>query len=167
MKVYYAEELKAEKIRTHPWTTSLFNSDNKYYDFKQTPDMIPEVLEDFKLWAYYEAIQLFYDLLRWLNGSESLLESNDCAFKGPGENNDKQFSKSLKCSGRLMLLYRDLQLNISEEHINWLKGCFEFHLGRLDTEFEWGAIGLTFCDTEYIGLTVPENERMGKLLQLT
>jgi hypothetical protein len=64
-------------------------------------------------WATYPATETFYRLLEWLNGSESVLESNDSAFSGATATTSTQPSKRLQCSGRLILLYRNVILNTS------------------------------------------------------
>jgi hypothetical protein len=81
MFVDYSDEIPPG--RHHPWTPVENNPEAKYYDFKTHPEQIPLVLEDFKPWAHYPAIPRFYELLRWLNGRESILESNDCGLRPP------------------------------------------------------------------------------------
>ena len=55
---------------------------------KAHPDQIPLVLPDFKPWSHYPAIQTFYALLTWLNGPDSIFESNDCGLRAPRRDND-------------------------------------------------------------------------------
>ncbi|HEY4942453.1 MAG TPA: hypothetical protein VII56_13580 [Rhizomicrobium sp.] len=69
--------------RQHPWTVVVSNPNLHYWDFKSQPEQIPNVLEDFKPWAHCEAIQRFYELLSWLNGADSVFESNDCGLRPP------------------------------------------------------------------------------------
>jgi len=41
-----------DENRAHPWgVTSFSNRGGAYYDFKQHPELISEVLEDFHLWG--------------------------------------------------------------------------------------------------------------------
>ena len=167
MKVYYEPKHESEETRSHPWICSLHDASNKYYDFKKNPDLIPQVLEDFKPWSTYRAIQLYYEMLRWLNSESSALESNDCAFKGPEDNIDKLFPRRLRCLGRLMVLYRDLRLNVSNDHIDWLLGRIGSYLEEIDPEFEFGVIGFTFLKVYYRELPVEEEKRSGRLLQLS
>jgi hypothetical protein len=47
----YFEGLADSTGRQHPWLHSTINPDWKYYDFKKNPEMVSEVLEDFKPWA--------------------------------------------------------------------------------------------------------------------
>jgi len=100
-------------------------------------------------WSAYPATETFYRLLEWLNGSESVFESNDCAFSGAIANTSAQFSKRLQCSGRLMILYRDLALNTSPEQVHWLTNAAAHALRRTDQAFEWGAIGATIMRQIY------------------
>jgi hypothetical protein len=81
LKVYRHVDRVLETPRGHPWGTAIDNPDERYYDFKEHSDLIPEVLEDFKPWSRYPAIATSYELLRWINGPESVVESNDCAFQ--------------------------------------------------------------------------------------
>ena len=53
------------------------------------------------------------ELLERLNGPTSSLESNDCAFSPPHASDIAQPGKSLQCEGRLMILCRELELNLS------------------------------------------------------
>jgi len=81
MIVAYDEEIPP--LREHPWTVSMAVPDGRYWDFKAHPEQIPLVLEDFRPWAHYAAIPRFYELLAWLNGFDSILESNDCGLRPP------------------------------------------------------------------------------------
>jgi hypothetical protein len=44
---------------------------------------------------------------------------------------------------RLMLFYRRPQYNCTEQSTKWLTDCFEFHLQRIEMDFEWGVVGLS------------------------
>jgi hypothetical protein len=154
MRVYFESDDTYEGIRAHPYEGTSGGPEEAYYDFKEKPELIPQVLEDFKTWEEHEAIQVFYEMLRWLNGEDSALESSDCALaRQLGENRSKgPFPRELECSGRLMVFYRNLNLNVSPRHVEWLKGATHFHLNRLDPEFEMGAIGLFLTKASYLHL---------------
>ncbi len=111
--------------REHPWTVSTANPDWKYYDFKTNCDLIPQVLEDYKRWENYQAIQTFYNFLGWLNGPESVFESNDCALGSPKEDPRPPDVIPKDCrtciSGRLTILFRDLYYNVGPTWIEWLR----------------------------------------------
>jgi hypothetical protein len=54
MQVVFQKDIVYEGgIRTHPWIDSVHNTDWKCYDFKQHPELVFEVLEDFKDWEQY------------------------------------------------------------------------------------------------------------------
>lgn len=80
MIVYRATELDIDTGRTHPWTFAEHNPSWRYVDFRREPEKIETSLEDFRPWAQFPATQRFYELIRWLNGPDSLFETNDCAF---------------------------------------------------------------------------------------
>jgi len=69
--------------REHPWNTSVVNSSWRYQNFRENPELIAQVLEDFKPFAHYQAVHTFYDLVRWVNGDGSPFESNDCGLRPP------------------------------------------------------------------------------------
>ncbi len=116
-------------------------------------------------WSAYPATETFYRLLEWLNGSESVFESNDCAFSGAIANTSAQFSKRLQCSGRLMMLYRDLALNTSPEQVHRLTNAAAHALRRTDHAFEWGAIGATIMPVRFTTLPgPPELQRVQQLM---
>lgn len=115
----------------------------------------------------YPATETFYQLLEWLNGSESAFESNDCALSGVTTNTGTQPSKRLQCSGRLMLLYRDLALNTAPGQIRWLTNAAAHALGQTDPAFEWGAIGATIMPVKFITLPGPPELQKGQQLMLS
>ncbi|HEX6765809.1 MAG TPA: hypothetical protein VF103_10040, partial [Polyangiaceae bacterium] len=92
--------------RSHPWTDAEGNPDCRYYDLTAQPERIRTSLEDLQSFQQYPAVETFYTLLERLNHPKSSLESNDCAFDGPGENEDTSVQKAMQCSGRLMVLFR-------------------------------------------------------------
>jgi hypothetical protein len=152
MLVYKAIELEQDLGRDHPWTESEKCSDWKYHDFKSHPELIPKVLEDFRPYAHFQASQLFYDVVGWMNGTESCLESNDCELQGPHPNIDKQFKKTLRTRGRLMVFFRKLELNCLLGKARWLEDCYEFYLRRVMPQFVWGVVGLTKFRTRFTEL---------------
>jgi hypothetical protein len=176
----YYEGLADSTGRQHPWLHSTINPDWKYYDFKKNSELISEVLEDFKPWAHYDSVQLFYEMLRWVNGPESKLETSDCAFRGPRENDQKEgWPKKMVCHGVLYAFFRNLQYNLSEESKNWK----ENHPGGLakpyapnkhtqwlvnesqkvirQSEHEWACIGLGLISIMFTEVPVPANEQLG------
>lgn len=116
-------------------------------------------------WSRYPATETFYRLLEWLNGPESVFESNDCAFSGPTATT--QSSKRLQCSGRLMILYRDLALNTSPEQIHWLTNAAAHALNHTDPAFEEGGIGATIMSVRFTTLPGPPERQRGQQLMLS
>ncbi|MEO6327132.1 MAG: hypothetical protein ABIT01_20225 [Thermoanaerobaculia bacterium] len=166
MRTYELADPASVKIRSHPWTDSETNPLNRYRDFKENPVLVRESLEDFLPWASWPATETFYGLLEWLNGPDSLLESNDCAFTGPGENEDPGFGKSLQASGRVMILWRHLPTNLVRARLEWLARGIHERLSPLDPEFEWGALGTCVVPTRYVSLPGPPRQRLGFQLML-
>jgi hypothetical protein len=161
MEIYRAIELDATLGRTHPWTTSMHDVNCRYYDFKRNPELITTVLEGFVPWAGYCAIQIFYDMLRWINGPASELESNDCAFSGIEQNITPRFAEKKQVSGRLMLFYRMHHRNCSHNSVQRLMDFFESHLKEVATDLKLGVVGLAKAPTLFTAIN-----RLGQSLVL-
>lgn len=104
MKNYHDQP--AEKLynrgRPHPWETSNNYSPGRYYDLRAHPELIRTSLEDFKPWEGFAAVDAFYQMLEWLNGPESILETTDCMLLAPAANKSPQIAnKKLQIMGRL------------------------------------------------------------------
>lgn len=153
-------------IRTHPWTEALSNRDHRYYDFKTEPGLIRTSLEDFIPFSNWPAIANFYDLLEWINAPDSILESNDCGMQGPGKNKSLNFSKTLECTARLMILYRHLPYNTNAGTVKWLADALRHYLQSIDSAFEWGVVSTTQLPTQYVTLPVPADQQIGSLVML-
>lgn len=139
--------------RPHPWSTALTDSSQAYVDFKTNPTLIRTALEDWVLYKSEPFAESFFQLLEWLNGSDSHLESNDCAFRAAHPNTtDKQFKFPERCDGRLMILYRDLYLNTQTATVDWLFNETFSALEGVDQEFTAGAVGLSFLKAVYLAL---------------
>lgn len=167
MKTYDHSDPRPGPVRAHPWTGARVDPSGRYFDFKKEPGLIRTSLEDLRPWAAWPAIDTFYRLLEWLNGADSILESNDCALTGPSANETPQFAKKLEATGRLMILWRGLSLNLSNQRTEWLKAALHRHLNRADAEFEWGAVGITAFGTRYLALPLPEEQQVGFQLMLS
>src|SRR5260370_23343690 len=118
MFVDYSDEIPPG--RHHPWTPPDNNPEARYYDFKAHPEQVPLVLEDFKPWAHYPAIPRLYEPLSWLNGSDSILESNDCGLRPPTTDHATPDiarpvfdSDPIVVHGTLTILFLDLTWNTS------------------------------------------------------
>jgi hypothetical protein len=154
MKVYFDDSLEPTDGRTHPYEPSDWAT---YCDFKKHHELISEVLGDFKPWSRYTATGVFYELIRWLNGPGSSLESNDSAFRGPHPNADEKFAKKMQCDGRLMVFYRTTHLNIAPERTKILKGAIRRYLDELEPDFQWGVLAITSFPVKY--LEIPDEAR--------
>lgn len=143
-------------VRTHPWTTSKRGGGEAYHDFRSHPDLIRESLEDFVPWDRYQGVQRFYDLLAWINGPESHLESNDSAFIGPDPSDTG--SGALECTGRLMIFARRLELNLDPEFAAFVSSNLETHLLTIDRDFREGGVSLSYTPSGFkaLGSTVEE-----------
>ena len=137
--------------RAHPWTDASSSPAHRYRDFKASPQLVRTTLEDFTPWAGHPAIETFYQLVEWVNASRGTLESNDCEFTGPHAEGAHP-PKSQECSGRLMILFRDLSLNLSHTRVEALEHGLHVRLSGIDPAFEWGIVGTTIMRTRYVDL---------------
>lgn len=167
MKTYRREMSGPESPRSHPWTDAASNSGNRYYDLKTQPWLVRTSLEDFTPWNGSAAIEEFYRLLEWINAPDGVFESNDCEFTGPHDNQNLEFPSALECSGRLMILFRDLRLNLSLPRVERLEGAMHRVLAAIDPEFAWGAVGTTIMATNYVGLQTSTPGQTGYQLMLS
>ncbi len=153
--------------RAHPWTDAISNSTFRYYDFKKEPARIRTSLEDFLPWKDEPAIDRFFGLLEALNGPRSRLESNDCAFSGPSPNESPSIEKAMQCTGRVMVLFRDLTRNLSAPDVSALKNSLHEELGPLDPQLDWAMIGTTLVPVDYVTLPVHHDLRLGQQLMIS
>ncbi len=144
MIVYYDAKRAYAQPRLHPYGAAEPNQTG-HVDFKSKPELIRTSLEDFRPFADQPAVQTFYSFLEWINGPESSLETNDCAFRPPAPHHDANSPLDLSTHGRLFILYRNLALNSSQEHSDWLCGALMASLRHTDQELSAGeaVIGFT------------------------
>jgi hypothetical protein len=150
--------------RSHPWTDGL-DVEARYHDFTSAPELIRTSLEDFKPFDRYPAVEDFYALLARINHPKSPLESNDCAFTGPGPNQSTQNASALECSGRLMLLFRELEQNTSKARVASMRLNLHQALAEIDPGFASGIIGTTLVPVRYLAL--PPDAQLGEQLLLS
>ncbi len=118
--LFHDEGVLEAEGRHQPWTVSAQNPEFKYYDSRKNPELVSQVLEDFTPFNEYAAVQRFYEMVTWLNGDESKFETSDCRFDGIKPNTQKeQWDKELACHGALVVFYRDLKYNLSEDSRAW------------------------------------------------
>ena len=167
MKIYEHSDPGTLQPRSHPWTTSASDPTHRYYDFRTQPELIRSSIEDLQEWGTYPATETFYRLLEWLHGPESAMASNDCAFNGAIATISTERSKRLQCSGRLMILYRNLALNTSTEQIDWLTNATAHAVEEIDPGFERGAVGATIMSVRFTTLPGPPERQRGQQLMLS
>lgn len=153
MNAYRDHRFESRPSGFHPYDGAEYSSRVQYYDFKASPELILSVLEDFNPWASYQAVQTFFELVGWLNGPESLLESNDCAFGGPRPETDNRWEKALIVSGRIMIFYRSLVLNELIQNALQLNEAVLHYLSALEPELtrQEASIGTSIVQTRYTG----------------
>ena len=168
MLVYYDDQIPpaGQGPRAHPYAGGL-HPDIRYYDFRAHPELIPTVLEDFLPVSHFPAIQRFYDLLAWINGPDSVFESNDCGLRPIRTRQSPTTSRQLECSGRLMIFLRTLSYNTSEDHVAWSLGRFKQLVSEADPTFRDGCLALTLMPCAFLALSDVEEEQFGEQLQIT
>lgn len=153
MDIYHDREAGFEKPRLHPYI-SVRPGEAGFVDFKLQPEQIEQLLEDFLPLSHEPSIQAFYEFLRWLNGPESILESCDCALRGPEAHTFDYSSRSLCVHGRLMLMHRDPRANC-DERFDLLYDTLSNELVAVDPEFkrDHAAVGLAQSAALYRSLS--------------
>jgi hypothetical protein len=140
--VYRATEHDMKTGRTHPWKYAEHNPSWRYVNFRREPDKIESALEDFRPWAQFPATRRFYELIRWLNGADSLFETNDCAFQ-IRDNCDANQPYKLQADGRLMLFSADLRLSCDPGFAEWLISRLGCYLEQAEPRVHAAAVGLS------------------------
>jgi hypothetical protein len=153
--------------RSHPWVGAASDKTSRYYDLTASPALIRSSLEDFLPWARYAAVDAFYVLLERVNHERSLLESNDCAFTGPHPSKSTATQKALECSGRVMVLFRELARNTVDGQIEALKNELHVALTKLDPNFRSGVVGTTIVPVRYLALSAVSAEQLGVQLMIS
>lgn len=154
-------------LRSHPWTHAESNPEFRYYDMRRSPALIRTALEDFVPFAGYPAIDHFYALLEWLNGPTSPLESNDCALIAPHPTPHPELGQALECSGRVMLLFRDLVRNVAPRDLVALTRALHVALAPADPTFELGVVGTTLVPVRYLTLPATPGAQLGAQLMVS
>jgi hypothetical protein len=147
--------------RTHPYSGVRHDAAGRYHDFKSNPELIGEVLEDFKPYEELSSVQHFYRLLRHVNRAGGPFESTDCGLaKRLHRSPSSPFpTKAGWLGGRLMLMFRDLDQNFSKKHIFKLINRIQrklAHYGRHSdyVGFVVGPFPTVFVDTGKRGFQV-------------
>jgi hypothetical protein len=183
MRVFLEAPTEEEGVRRQPWTVSERDPGARYYNFRERPELIREVLEDFKPWEHYEGVRRFYELLEWLNGEESKLETSDCRFTGPIRNTQRdQFPWELACGGRLIFFFRQLTRNLSDDvsgwmvgkrggmspplyepnkYVRWLAESSHQMLSSVDGDFWWPVVQIHYFPSFFADAPGEESQKFG------
>jgi hypothetical protein len=153
--------------RSHPWVDKVGSPDSRYYDLTANPGLIRTSLEDFRPWNGHAAIETVYALLESLNQRGSVLESNDCAFEGPTANLNRGVPKAFECSGRIMVLFRELERNTQQESVAWLKNELHYTLADQEPDFHWGVVGTTIVPVRFLALPDSDERQLGQQLMIS
>lgn len=168
MDALISKNIDDTELRSHPWTSMVSDYNNVYIDFKKQPKLIRSALEDLVPYKKWDFVETFYSLIEWLNGPSSFLESNDCVFNAVEANPDQQYPYAKKCSGRLMILFRDIPENCQTKSIDWLMNNILKTVSSKKPKFKSGAIGLSQSPTCYLALgDTPDTGGMGLQVTLT
>jgi len=116
-------------------------------------------------WAAHEAIDEFYRLLEWLNSPASPFESNDCAFGGVQVNETSGVPARLECSGRVMVLARELARNVERTWVESMKNDLHRQLSIVDEDLALAMIGTTIVPVLYRAL--PQDAQRGSQLMIS
>lgn len=155
-------QLHEDASRTQPWGKTEYARDaGQYYSFRDKPQLIREVLEDFKPHENQKSVQRFYELLEWLNQPNAFFETNDCALRPPADNPDPQFQFSKKVTGRLEFFFRDHKANIAENLSRSLYRALSLHLQVERPDFHNAIFDISGAPTDYLDLPGSEDERTG------
>lgn len=167
MKVVELRDPAHLRPRAHPWTVSESDASHRYYDFRAHPERIRDSIEDLEPWRAHSFAETFFLLLEWLNGPDSLFESNDCAFSGVGATLSGQSKKGLEASGRLMILYRNLATNQQRDRVGGLAEALAYALSGLELDLEHAAVGVSIVETQFTTLAGDRSDQLGQQLMLS
>ena len=123
------------------------------------------MLEDFNPHEDKQAVQTFYDFLRWINGPDSQLETNDCALReGVIKNPDALFKFSHKIDGRVEILLRQHEVNCLAQAVTWLFRMLSLYLQVERPDF-FDALIDRRVPTDFVLL--PADENSGHRIRIT
>lgn len=131
---------KQEQIRDHPWIVTWNDPIARYVDFRKHPEKIESSLEDFIPYAHYPMVQRYYEFLRWVNGPESILETNDCALR-ISPNATPELPYKMQGGGRIMFFATDLRLTCHPDWSDQFLDLYKAYLSPMSSLFP-ACIGL-------------------------
>lgn len=156
-----------EDRRSNPWGKTSYEERAGFYsDFINHPELITEVLEDFKPHEDKEAVLTFYAFLKWINGPDSALETNDCALRESViANTDSLFKFTHKIDGRIEFFLREYQYNCNKKITTWLMRMSSLYLQVEGPDFFNALIDIQLAPTDFI--TLPAEQGNGHRIRLT
>jgi hypothetical protein len=167
MKVYELRDPAHLRRRAHPWVDADADPSHRYYDFRRHPELIRSSLEDLLPWSEAASTETFFQLIEWLNGPESTLESNDCAFNGLSANDGSHSDLRFEASGRLMVLFRDLACNTSPARVGNLAQSIARALSLATPSLEEGVVGVSIVEVQVTTLPGPPARQRGQQVMLS
>ena len=168
MDALIAKQIDNSALRSHPWTDMVNDSSSQYMDFTTHPKLIRTSLEDLLPFKKWDFVEQFYQLIEYVNSSQSVFESNDSVFNAAEENTDHQYPFAYKSSGRLMILFRDIPENCQDRSIAWLMNQILQLVSTAKPRFKAGAIAISQSPTCYLALgDKPDTGGMGYQVTLT
>jgi hypothetical protein len=151
--------------RHHPWTVTVGTAGGRYVDFKASPDLIRETLEDLPRVAGSIAESAIVDFLTWANGPTSVFETNDFGVR-PLKSNDSGISpKPLEQQCRVGVLFRDLARNTESGDLIPTAGELEAAIKRTDPDFDQACWGWCLWPHLFIALGAESPTSIGHVIQ--
>ncbi|UNH28200.1 hypothetical protein MNY64_05165 [Moellerella wisconsensis] len=153
MLIISSFEITESGRRTQPWGKTVDAvRDGQYYDFKKNPELIETKIEDFAPYSEQPAVQVFYDIIRWINSEDSVLESTDCLLSGdPALANEAGlFSCSHIQTGRFEFFIRNYKINTMKDSVIWVFDQLSLYLQLEGAEFKKGMFRIQPLITDYI-----------------
>ena len=167
MRVYQLAHPDQLRPRAHPWVASEADPTHRYYDFVQQPELIRSSLEDLQAWHGTAWAETFFQLIEWLNGPDSSLMSNDCAFNAPAPHDGTHSERRLEASGRLMVLFRNLAINTKAARVSALMQRVGGILSETDPGLEEAAVGVSIVDVQFATMRRSPKRQLGQQLMLS
>jgi len=169
MRIYHDVDHElwlADQMRQHPWTVSERNPENRYVDFRKSPDLIESSLEDFKPYSERASIKQFYEMLRWLHSDDAVFETNDCGLRGPSPNPQRQFDRALVVHGRLTLFFRNGLWNTDPKNIDWLCESLDEQIALQEVDLHLGCVSYARWPHEFTELAETGYPSEGNVIAL-
>jgi hypothetical protein len=125
--------------RPHPYAGVRHDARGQYHDFKERPDLIETVLEDFTPHNANPGVQQFYALLRRINRPGAPFETTDCGLSQRlyRSTNSPFPNKAGWVGGRLMLMSREPGSNSQQKAVRSLLKQLLRQFKRLEKQYDY------------------------------